>query len=112
MPTLLLLAAQIGDAGLQSVPMNLFYGIIVAHGLFFGTAYGVRNAIFKGMANIAISIGNDWQGVVAECMGYAVVLYLDALFAVLVILVIPLLRDREAQPAMARVMAEPLLAGE
>ena len=110
MPTLLL-AMQIGDAGLQSVPMNLFYGIIVAHGLFFGMAFGVRNAIFMGMtnpavaatqftafmgmANIAISVGNYWQGVVAESMGYAVVLYLDALFAVLVILVIPWLRARE-----------------
>ena len=127
MPTLLL-AVQIADAGLQAVPMNLFYGIIVAHGLFFGMAFGVRNAIFMGMtnpavaatqftafmgmANIAISIGNYWQGLVAESMGYSVVLYLDALFAVLVIMVIPLLRDREEAPAKERVAAEPLLATE
>jgi PAT family beta-lactamase induction signal transducer AmpG len=74
-------------------------------------AYGVRSAIFMGMtnpvvaatqftacmgmANVAISIGNYWQGIVAERMGYAAVLYLNALFAVLVILVIPLLRERE-----------------
>jgi len=44
---------------------------------------------------VAISIGNYWQGIVAERMGYAAVLYLNALFAVLVILVIPLLRERE-----------------
>lgn len=73
---------------------------IVAHGLFFG------------MANIAISTGNYWQGLVAESMGYSVVLYLDALFAVLVILVIPFLRDREDAPAMEPVTAEPLLASE
>ena len=45
-------------------------------------------------------------------MGYSVVLYLDALFDVLVILVIPFLRDREDAPAMAPVTAEPLLASE
>lgn len=33
------LATQIAEAGLQSVPVNLFYGIIVAHGLFFGMAF-------------------------------------------------------------------------
>jgi len=54
---------------------------------------------FMGMANMAISIGNYWQGIVAERMGYAVVLYLDALFALLVILVIPFLREREERSA-------------
>ena len=127
LPTLLL-AMQIAETGLQSVPMNLFYGIIVAHGLFFGMAFGVRNAIFMGMtnpavaatqftafmgmSNIAISTGNYWQGIVAESMGYSAVLYLDALFAVLVILVIPFLRDREDTPIMEPVTAEPLLASE
>ena len=126
-PTLVL-GVQISAVGLQSVPLAWFYGLIVAHGLFFGMAYGVRNAIFMGMtnpavaatqftafmgmANVAISIGNYWQGVVAERQGYAVVLYLDALFAVLVILVIPFLRDREARPARERLTAEPLLASE
>jgi PAT family beta-lactamase induction signal transducer AmpG len=109
-PTLVL-GVLISGAGLQSVPLDWFYGLIAAHGLFFGMAFGVRNAIFMGMtnpavaatqftafmgmANLAITIGNYWQGVVAERSGYALVLYLDALFAVLVILVVPFLRDRE-----------------
>jgi PAT family beta-lactamase induction signal transducer AmpG len=109
----LVLAAQISGGGLQAVPIDLFYGLIISHGLFFGMAFGVRNAIFMGMtnpavaatqftafmgmANIAISFGNYWQGIVAERMGYAAVLYLDALFALLVILVIPFLREREAR---------------
>jgi hypothetical protein len=42
-------------------------------------------------------------------MGYAVVLYLDALFAMLVILVIPFLREREERSAVKLVTAEPLL---
>jgi PAT family beta-lactamase induction signal transducer AmpG len=124
-PTLLL-GMQISAGGLQSVPIDWFYGLIVAHGLFFGMAYGVRNAIFMGMtnpavaatqftafmgmANMAISIGNYWQGIVAENMGYAAVLYLDALFAMLVILIIPFLREREERSSAGPVTAEPLLA--
>ena len=113
-PTLIL-GVQISSGGLQAVTIDWFYGLIIAHGLVFGMAFGVRNAIFMGMtnpvvaatqftafmgmANMAISIGNYWQGIVAESMGYAVVLYLDALFAMLVILVIPFLREREERSA-------------
>jgi PAT family beta-lactamase induction signal transducer AmpG len=107
----LILAMQISAVGLTSIPIDLFYSIIIGHGLFFGMAFGVRNAIFMGMtnpavaatqftafmgmANIAVSMGNYWQGMVAERMGYATVLYLDALFALLVIAIIPFLRERE-----------------
>jgi len=113
-PTLIL-GVQISGGGLQAVPIDWFYGLIIAHGMVFGMAFGVRNAIFMGMtnpavaatqftafmgmANMAISFGNYWQGIVAESMGYAVVLYLDALFALLVILVIPFLREREERSA-------------
>jgi PAT family beta-lactamase induction signal transducer AmpG len=122
-PTLLL-ATQISAVGLQAVPIHLFFGLIIAHGLFFGMAFGVRNAIFMGMtnpavaatqftafmgmANLAISIGNYWQGTVAESMGYATVLYLDALFALLVIMVIPFLREREDQKAVKPATVETL----
>jgi len=114
-PTLIL-AVQISKLGLQAVPLGLFYGIVIAHGFFYGMAFGVRNAIFMGMtnpavaatqftafmamSNLAISIGNYWQGIVAERVDYAAVFYLDSLFAVLAILVIPLLRNREEQPAV------------
>jgi PAT family beta-lactamase induction signal transducer AmpG len=50
---------------------------------------------FMGMSNLAISFGNYWQGIVAERMGYATVLYADAAIALLVICVIPFLRSRE-----------------
>jgi PAT family beta-lactamase induction signal transducer AmpG len=121
LPTFML-AVQISSGGLQSVPPELFYGIIIAHGFFYGMAYGVRNAIFMGMtnpaiaatqftafmgmSNLAISLGNYWQGVVAERIGYAAVFYLDSLFAVLVILLIPFLREREAQPGDEDLLAE------
>jgi PAT family beta-lactamase induction signal transducer AmpG len=105
------LASQISLVGLTAVPPLFFFGGIVAHGLFFGVAYGSRSAIFMGMtnpavaatqftafmgmSNLAISMGNYWQGVVAERMGYAQVLYLDAVIALLVIGLIPFLRGRE-----------------
>jgi len=126
-PTLIL-AMKISSLGLQSVPIDLFYGIIIAHGFFYGMAFGVRNAIFMGMtnpavaatqftafmamSNLAISIANYWQGFVAERVGYATVFYLDALIAVLVILVIPFLRDRKVQAGEDDFTAEPLLANE
>ena len=112
-PTLIL-ALQISKLGLKGVPLDLFYGVIIVHGLFYGMAFGVRNAIFMSMtnpavaatqftafmamANLAISIGNYWQGIVAERIDYATVFYLDSFFAVAVVLVIPFLRGREAEP--------------
>jgi len=124
-PTLLL-GMQISARGLQAVPIDLFYALIIAHGLFFGMAYGVRNAIFMGMtnpavaatqftafmgmANLAISLGNYWQGMVAESMGYAAVLYLDALFALLVIVVIPFLREREDRKVVEPAPVKPQVA--
>jgi PAT family beta-lactamase induction signal transducer AmpG len=110
LPTLLM-ATLISRHGLQAIPPATFYSIIVVHGFFFGIAYGVRNAIFMGMtnpavaatqftafmglSNLAISLTNYWQGVVAERIDYATVFYLDSLFAVLVLLIIPFLRARE-----------------
>ena len=113
LPTLIL-AFEISNGGLQSVSAGLFWGVIIAHGFFFGMAYGVRNAIFMsmtnprvaatqftafmGLSNLAISLTNYWQGVVAERIDYATVFYLDSLFAVLVLLIIPFLRGREDRP--------------
>lgn len=114
LPTLVL-ALQISSVGLQSVSLLLFYTLTIAHGLFFGMAYGVRNAIFMGMtnpavaatqftafmamSNLAISIGNFWQGMVAEKFDYATVFYLDSAIVLLVVLVIPFLHDREESAA-------------
>jgi PAT family beta-lactamase induction signal transducer AmpG len=121
LPTLAL-AMQISSVGLQSIPREVFYGIIVAHGFCYGMAYGVRNAIFMGMtnpaiaatqftafmalSNLAISIGNFWQGMVAERVGYATVFYLDSLIAVLIVLIIPFLREREPTSAATEPMVE------
>jgi PAT family beta-lactamase induction signal transducer AmpG len=118
------LGMQIAAVGLQSVPIGLFYQLIIAHGFFYGMAYGVRNAIlmsmtnpvvaatqftaFMAMSNLAISIANYWQGMVAERMGYATVFYLDALFGILVIALIPFLRGREPRPQAVASSRKPL----
>jgi PAT family beta-lactamase induction signal transducer AmpG len=128
-----LLATQISQSGLAAVAPAVFYGTIIAHGFVFGMAYGSRNAIymsmtnpavaatqftaFMGMSNLAVSIGNYWQGIVAERMGYATVLYIDAAIALLVIGIIPFLHARDEVPeskAAATVPAEaaPALAGD
>jgi predicted MFS family arabinose efflux permease len=69
------------------------------------------------MSNLAISMGNYWQGMVAERMGYAQVLYLDALIALLVIGLIPFLRGREEPveqeaPVPANAVLVPAAAGD
>ncbi|MGB5590790.1 MAG: hypothetical protein WBN31_07605, partial [Gammaproteobacteria bacterium] len=43
----------------------------------------------------AISMGNYWQGIVAEGYGYATMFYLDALFVIAALLLIPFLQNRE-----------------
>jgi len=118
LPTLLL-ASQIASVGLENVPLGLFYGIVITHGLVFGMAYGVHNAIFMGMTNpavaatqftafmgmtnLAISYSNYWQGIAADRFGYAMVLYLDAAIMLVPLAIIPFLRNREPtlEPALA-----------
>jgi len=62
---------------------------------------------FMGMSNLAISYGNYWQGMVAERMGYATVLYADALIGLLVIAIIPFLRPREAPVVVVPPVGKP-----
>jgi len=116
-PTLLL-ANQIAAVGLTNISLFLLCATILSHSLLFGMAYAVRIAIFMGMtnpavaatqftaymalANVAISVGNYWQGVVAERMNYQTALYVDAALVVLALCVIPFLKNREERkPANA-----------
>jgi hypothetical protein len=70
-----------------------------------------------GMTNLAISMGNYWQGLVAGRMGYAAALYLDAAIALLVIGLIPFLRAREEPvqrkaPVLVQAVPSPVVAGK
>jgi len=69
------------------------------------------------MSNLAVSMGNYWQGMVAEHMGYAQALYIDAGIALLVICLIPFLRGREEPveeevPATKLATAVPVAAAD
>jgi hypothetical protein len=80
---------------------------MLSHSLLFGIAFAVRMAIFMGMtnplvaatqfttymalSNVAISIGNYWQGVVAERFDYSTALYIDAAIIILALCVMPFL---------------------
>jgi PAT family beta-lactamase induction signal transducer AmpG len=116
-PTLLL-ANQIASVGLTNVSLFLLCATILSHALLFGMAYAVRIAIFMGMtnpavaatqftaymalSNVAISIGNYWQGMVAERMNYQTALYVDSALVVLALCVIPFLKNREDRTQASR----------
>jgi PAT family beta-lactamase induction signal transducer AmpG len=114
----LYLAMQISASGLTSVPLEFFSGAIILHGFFFGAAFGMHAAVFMGltnpvvaatqftafmgMTNLAVVIANYWQGLVAERIDYAMVLYLDSLFVFVPLAIIPFLKSREEQAVLAR----------
>ena len=114
LPTLAL-AFQIQAHGLQGVPLGFFHGAIVVHGAIFGMAFGLCSAIFMGMTNpavaatqftafmgmgnLAISMGNYWQGIVAERFDYATVLFLDSLIVLIPLCLVPFLRNRNEEEA-------------
>jgi PAT family beta-lactamase induction signal transducer AmpG len=109
-PTLVL-ATQISSIGLESVSIQLLYGVIIAHGLTYGMTFAANAAVFMGMTNpavaatqftafmamtnLSISMANYWQGIVAERVDYATVFYLDSLFVLIPLMIIPFLRNRE-----------------
>ncbi len=111
-PTLVL-ATQISLVGLVSVSALIFYGSIILHGLCFGMAFALSVAVFMGMTNpavaatqftafmamknVALSYTNYWQGVVAERMDYAMVLYIDAVLLLIPLLILPFLKSREEE---------------
>lgn len=113
LPTVFL-AYQISTVGLANIPVHIFIGAILVHAHIYGMAFAVRAAIFMGMTNplvaatqfttymalsaVAISIGNYWQGAVAERFDYSTALYIDAAIVVLALSVLPFLKDREPTP--------------
>jgi len=112
LPTLVL-ATQISQVGLESVNIAVLYASIILHGLFFGMAFALSVAVFMGMSNpavaatqftafmamknVTLSYTNYWQGIVAERVDYAMVLYLDAALLFIPLLILPFLKSREEE---------------
>jgi PAT family beta-lactamase induction signal transducer AmpG len=113
----LVLATYISNFGLAGVPIEVVYSALIGHGFLYGLSFGVHAAIFMGMTNpavaatqftafmamgnVAISYTNYWQGIIAERFDYATVLYVDALLIILPLALIPFLRSREEELALA-----------
>ncbi len=49
------------------------------------------------MKNVTLSYTNYWQGVVAERVDYAMVLYIDAVLLLIPLLILPFLKSREEE---------------
>lgn len=121
LPTIFL-AYQISTVGLTNIPIQVFIATILSHSLLFGMAFAVRVAIFMGMtnplvaatqfttymalSNVAISVGNYWQGVVAERFDYSTALYIDAALIVVALCVMPFLKDRQPDRMVAAPQAQ------
>ena len=115
------LAVAIYTLGLQGVPALMLGGLIAAYGFCFGAVFGVRAAVFMGVANpavgatmfttfmamtnLTVSYTNYWQGQVAEDYGFAPVLFIDSLLVLVSVAVIPFLRERTpvAAPQAAKI---------
>ncbi len=115
------LGMRIAEAGLTGIGLTEFYAVLTTHGFLFGMGFGLRAAIFMGLTNpavaatqftafmaltnIAVSVGNFWNGIVAERYGYALVLYLDAAIVLLPLCLIPFLRP-QSKPKIGSTLAE------
>lgn len=113
----LVLASYISSLGLAAVPAEIVSGTLIVHGFLYGLTFGTHAAVFMGMTNpavaatqftafmamgnVAISYTNYWQGVIAEKFDYSMVLYIDALLIIPPLLLIPFLRSREEELAVA-----------
>ena len=123
LPTLYL-ALTINNLGLDAVSIREFYAVVVIHGFLFGGTFALHAAIFMGMtnpavaatqftgymamSNLVISYTNLWQGIVAERIGYAAALGMDAALLLLPLAVLPLLRNRDEREE--RALREPVPA--
>jgi len=105
------------EAGLDRLTIGQFFAASVIFSLFLGMHYGTSAAIFMGLTNpaiaatqftgfmalrnLTISYTNAWQGAAVDRFGYGVMFYIDAAVAILPILVIPFLKEREVREQLA-----------
>ena len=60
---------------------------------------------YMALSNVAISVGNYWQGLVAERFDYSTALYIDAALVIVALRVMPFVKDRQPDKTVA---AEPV----
>jgi PAT family beta-lactamase induction signal transducer AmpG len=110
------LAVALGtDAGLQGITIPTYFVTALCFYLFMGMHYGTSAAIFMGLTNpaiaatqftgfmalrnLTISYTNAWQGAAVDKWDYSTMFYIDAMLAIIPILVIPFLVERRVKGA-------------
>ena len=108
------LAVTLGtDAGLEAITIPTYFVTALCFYLFMGMHYGTSAAIFMGLTNpaiaatqftgfmalrnLTISYTNAWQGAAVDKWDYSSMFYIDALLAIIPILVIPFLVERRVK---------------
>ena len=77
--------------------MAFALSIAVYMGLTNPVVAATQFTAFMGIKNLTISYTNYWQGIVAERMDYAVVLYLDSVLLLIPLMILPFLKSRQEQ---------------
>jgi len=119
LPTLFM-AFQISSVGLQGLSIEMLYSVIFSHWFFSGMCTGLRIATlmrltnpavaasqftaFMAFSSLGVGIANYWQGKMAHEMGYETLLYVDSALVIIPVLLIPFLRNREAEELVPDVL--------
>lgn len=110
LPALYMAIAVGGEAGLGGITIPRYFAAALAFSLFMGMHYGTSAAIFMGLTNpaiaatqftgfmalrnLTISYTNAWQGAAVDTWDYSTMFFIDAALAIIPILVIPFLIER------------------
>ena len=111
LPVLFMAVVSSGDSGISAITVPMYFAAALSFSLFMGMHYGTSAAIFMGLTNpaiaatqftgfmalrnLTISYTNAWQGAAVAEWDYSTMFYIDAALAVIPILLIPFLRERQ-----------------
>jgi PAT family beta-lactamase induction signal transducer AmpG len=124
-PTVFMAITLGTEAGLGGITVPTYFAASLAFYLFMGMHYGTAAAVFMGLTNpaiaatqftgfmalrnLTISYTNTWQGAAVDRWDYSTMFYIDAMLAIIPILVIPFLwerRTRQAPPSSGAPLPE------
>lgn len=112
------------NSALPSVSKTEFFTVLLMAGMATGFYYGIRSGVFMGLtnpavaatqftgfmalSNLTISYTNNWQGFVAQEMGYSAVLWIDAALVLVPLMLLPFMTPRKPTDRIAPSAGAPL----
>ena len=106
---------EVGSGTPPAALITAFWVTSLLYAVFQGLMYGTRSAImmdvtnpkvaatqftaYMALMNLAISYSATWQGMAIEAWGYPITMAVDAVFGLACLLVLPMLKKREAGAA-------------